>query len=84
MHPPGSRPGINSLAIIPAISPKITQLSMPTVKRLLYPTAYLGLLELPQQEIVLGSRTVPIWHSGSHISWGNLCDPGFLEQFADQ
>src|SRR5829696_5888846 len=41
MHPPGSRPGISSLAIIPAIRPKIIQLSIPTATLLLYAIAHL-------------------------------------------
>jgi hypothetical protein len=31
MHPPGSRPGISSFAMIPAISPKTIQLSIPNL-----------------------------------------------------
>src|SRR5215212_2355595 len=44
MHPPGSRPGISSLAIIPAISPKTIQLSIPTATPLPYVLAHLRLL----------------------------------------
>src|SRR5687768_16085219 len=42
MHPPGSRPGISSFAIIPAISPKTIQLSTPN-RLLLVAPAHLRL-----------------------------------------
>src|SRR5688572_20961012 len=43
MHPPGSRPGISSFAIMPAISPKTIQLSTPN-RLLLETPAHLRLL----------------------------------------
>src|SRR5215212_810329 len=47
MHPPGSRPGISNFAIIPAISPKTIQLSIPTAPPLLCVTAHFGCFAVP-------------------------------------
>src|SRR5215210_2434423 len=71
-HPPGSRPGISSFAIIPAISPKIIQLSIPTATPLLYVTAHLRLLcgtalRLYRGAVILRHRLETVEHGAVRL-----------------